>query len=85
VLVACGFVMALRFTKPGWPYGLSGVVDQGGLLFFFILFGAALIWWGRGLSILYLLGLTLVLYGLAVVLWGPEWGCYPGEVCLFAG
>jgi hypothetical protein len=85
LVVISGFAMASRFTRPGYPYGLYDVVRQGGLLFIPILIGAALIWWGRRLSILYLLGFTLVLYGLAVVLWRPEWGCYPGEVCLDAG
>jgi len=84
LLVISGFAMASRFTNPGYPYGLRGVVRQGGLLLIPILIGAALIWWGRRLSILYLLSLTLVLTGLAVALWGPEWGCVPdqpGELC----
>ena len=75
----------LTFTRPGYPYGLQGVMRQGVLLFIPILIGAVLIWWDRRLSNFYLWGLTLVLYVLAVVLWGPEWGCYPGEVCLDAG
>jgi hypothetical protein len=38
-----------------------------------------------GLGGVVLLSLTLVLTGLAVALWGPEWGCVPdqpGELCL---
>lgn len=84
LLVISGFAMASRFTRPGYPYGLEGVMRQGVLLFIPILIGAVLIWWDRRLSNFYLWGLTLVLYVPAVVLWGPEWGCYPGELCLDA-
>jgi hypothetical protein len=85
-LIITGFFMASRFSNPPDPYGLGGVVRQGSLLLIPILIGAVLIWWGRGLSILYLLSLVIVLWGLAAVLWGPEWGClpHPGEACLFA-
>ncbi|HEY3211471.1 MAG TPA: hypothetical protein VGL18_17085 [Actinomycetota bacterium] len=84
VFVISGFAMASRLSNPRYPQnGFQGVERQASLLIP-ILIGAVLIWWGRGFSILYLFSLALVLGGLAVALWGPEWGpaCRPHEACL---
>ena len=84
LLIIVGFSIASRLSNPRYPQnGFRGVERQASLLIP-ILMGAVLVWWGRSLSVPYLSSLALVLGGLAVALWGPEWGpgCQINEVCL---
>jgi hypothetical protein len=84
LLVGSGFTIASSLSNARYPeHGFEGVVRKASLLIP-ILIGAALIWLGRRRSILCLFSMALVLGGLAVALWGPEWepGCRVNEVCI---
>jgi hypothetical protein len=84
LLVGSGFAMASSLSNARYPeHGFEDVVRKSSLLIP-ILIGATLIWLGRRWSILCLFSMALVLGGLAVALWGPEWGpgCRVAEFCI---